>query len=225
MRGAGILRRLRASWRGPEPPAFGERSTAAATGRMLGRSQPDAPCELVLLDQALVLVVPARRGQAQLYLYFEELAYFEPDVRSSDEYAYEVWDHGVPDGPRSLAFVIKKNRRGSAFVALLEEAVRAQRGLPTMIVSLEAIFPSTFVMPEPRRRETAGPGRPPVSDGPVGGAAERGAAARLQPDPGAHPSHLRAGLDARLPVPPARTPPDPGPRPAPGPGRPELPRS
>jgi hypothetical protein len=61
-------------------------------------------------------------------------------VRSSDEYAYEVWDHGVPDGPRSLAFVIKKNRRGSAFVALLEEAVRAQppdllsgRGAPRSI--------------------------------------------------------------------------------------------
>lgn len=36
-------------------------------------------------------------------------------------------------------------------------------GLPRMIVSVEAIFLSRFVMyqPEPRRRETAGPGRPP----------------------------------------------------------------
>lgn len=127
MRGAGFLRRLRASRQGLEPSAFGERPRAAATGRMLGRSQPDASCDLVLLDRALVLVVMARRSQAQLYLYFEDLAYFERDVRTSGKHAYEVWDHGVPDGPRGVAFALKENRRGAAFVALLEDTVRRQR--------------------------------------------------------------------------------------------------
>ena len=58
-------------------------------------------------------------------------------------------------------------------------------GLLTMIVSLEAIFLSTFVMisPEPRRREAPGDRRSAVEDGSGGGQAERGAARPLEADP------------------------------------------
>src|SRR4029453_11763756 len=45
--------------------------------------------------------------------------------------------------------------------------------------------------PEPGRRKTPGPGRPPVADGPGRRTAERGAAAAVQPDPGAHQGHPR----------------------------------
>jgi hypothetical protein len=68
-------------------------------------------------------------------------------------------------------------------------------GLLTMIVSLEAIFLSTFVMISQNRADekTPGPGGPPVADRPGGGAAERGAAGVVQPDPGAHQGDPRAG--------------------------------
>jgi hypothetical protein len=66
-------------------------------------------------------------------------------------------------------------------------------GLLTMIVSLEAIFLSTLRddQPEPRRRETPGPGRPPMADRPVRRAAERATPAAVQPDPGTHHGHPR----------------------------------
>jgi uncharacterized membrane protein len=61
-------------------------------------------------------------------------------------------------------------------------------GLLTMIVSLEAIFLSTFVMISQNRADEK---RQLLADqqwrdGPGRGAAERGAAAPVQPDPGAH---------------------------------------
>jgi hypothetical protein len=68
-------------------------------------------------------------------------------------------------------------------------------GLLTMIVSLEAIFLSTFVMISQNRADekTPGPGRPPVADRPRRRAAERAAAGVVQPDPGAHQGDPRAG--------------------------------
>jgi hypothetical protein len=60
-------------------------------------------------------------------LHFEHLAYLEPAASSSVAHAYEIWDRAPPDGPRGLAFAVERNRRGRAFVALLEEAVRRQR--------------------------------------------------------------------------------------------------
>src|SRR6266487_356459 len=60
-------------------------------------------------------------------------------------------------------------------------------GLLRMIVSLEAIFVDVCDdQPKPRRRKTAGAGRPAVADGPGRGAAKRGPAPGIQPDPGAH---------------------------------------
>jgi hypothetical protein len=85
-------------------------------------------------------------------------------------------------------------------------------GLLTMIVSLEAIFLSTFVMISQNRADekTAGAGRPAVADGPGGGAAERGAAPGLQPHPGAHQGDPRddRGTSACRPDPTGRRPVD-----------------
>jgi hypothetical protein len=60
-------------------------------------------------------------------LYFDKLASFEPIERSSWLHAYQAWDPAHPDGLRGLAFAVQDNRRGRAFVALMEEAVRRHR--------------------------------------------------------------------------------------------------
>jgi len=106
---------------------LGETPSALAAGRVLGKSQADARCSLVLSDRALVVVVKGRRSGALMRFLFEDLAYFGSAVRLSDQRAYEVWTHAWPDGPRGLAFAVEKRRRGVAFVALLEEAVRRRR--------------------------------------------------------------------------------------------------
>jgi hypothetical protein len=100
---------------------------ALAAGRVLGRSQADARCYLVLSDWALMVVVKARRRGALLRFLFEDLAYVGPAPPLSGKRAYEVWAHAWPDGPRGLAFTVERSRRGAAFAALLEEAVRGQR--------------------------------------------------------------------------------------------------
>jgi hypothetical protein len=74
-----------------------------------------------------VVVVKARRSGAMLRFIFEDLAYFGPAVSFSGKRAYEVWTRVWPDGPRGLAFAVENTRRGVAFVALLEEAVRTRR--------------------------------------------------------------------------------------------------
>ena len=57
-------------------------------------------------------------------------------------------------------------------------------GLLTMIVSLEAIFLSTFVMiPEPSRREASGDREPAMADGQGRGPAERATARAVKSDP------------------------------------------
>jgi hypothetical protein len=94
---------------------------------VLGRSHPDARCELALLGEALAVIVTARNGRALLVLHFEHLAYLEPAAPPSAAHAYEVWDRAPPDGPRGLAFAVEHNQHGRAFVRLLEEAVRRQR--------------------------------------------------------------------------------------------------
>jgi hypothetical protein len=94
---------------------------------VLGRSPPDTRCQLALLGEALAVIVTARNGRALLMLRFEHLAYLEPAATSSVARAYEIWDRAPPDGPRGLAFAVERNRRGRAFVRLLEEAVRRQR--------------------------------------------------------------------------------------------------
>jgi hypothetical protein len=58
---------------------------------------------------------------------FEDLAYVGPALPLSGKRAFEVWTHAWPDGSRGLAFTVERSRRGGAFVALLDEAVRRQR--------------------------------------------------------------------------------------------------
>jgi hypothetical protein len=106
---------------------FGEAPTARAAGQVLGRSHPDARCELALLRDALAVIVPAKHSRRLHLLYFEHLAYLEPAVHSPREHTYEVWDHAHPDGPRGLAFAVEESRRGRTFVARLEETVRRRR--------------------------------------------------------------------------------------------------
>jgi hypothetical protein len=128
MRDRWFARRLRAAWEELTPLAeLEETPRALAAGQVLGRSQADARCYLVLSDRALVVVVKARRRGALLRFSFEDLAYFGPAVWFSGKRTYEVWTHGWPDGPRGLAFAVARSKRGAAFVALLEAAVRRQR--------------------------------------------------------------------------------------------------
>lgn len=110
---------------------------AQATGRVLGTSQPDARCQLVLLDAALAVVVKAKRGGTTLCIWFDQLASFRSDVRASGERAYQAWwgpglandssDELLDDLRQSLAFTVEKTRRGDAFAAVLEAAVRTRR--------------------------------------------------------------------------------------------------
>jgi len=111
---------------------------AQATGRMLGTSQPEARCQLVLFDTALAVVVKAKHGASTtLHISFDQLASFQPDVRTSGERAYQAgWGPGLPTDSsdelldelrQSLAFAVEKTRRGERFAVLLEAAVRAQR--------------------------------------------------------------------------------------------------
>lgn len=128
MRHLWFARRLRAAWGELTPLAeLGETPRALAAGRVLGRAEADAHCYLVLSDRALVVVVKARRSGALLRFLFEDLAYVGPALRFSGKRTYEVWTHAWPDGPRGLAFAVERSRRGAAFVAVLEAAVRRQR--------------------------------------------------------------------------------------------------
>src|SRR5262245_62163127 len=93
---------------------------AQASGRVLGPSQPDAYCQLVLFDAALAVVVKAERGGTTLRIWFDQLASFQPDVRASGERAYQAWwgpdpSNRSPDGllgdvPQGLAFAVERTR-------------------------------------------------------------------------------------------------------------------
>jgi hypothetical protein len=128
MRHRWFARRLRAAWEELTPLAeLEETPRAVAAGRVLGRAEADTRCYLVLSDRALMVVVKARRRGALLRFLFEDLAYVGPALRLSGKHTYEVWTRAWPDGLRGLAFTVERGRRGVAFVALLEEAVRRQR--------------------------------------------------------------------------------------------------
>jgi Transposase IS116/IS110/IS902 family len=86
------------------------------------------------------------------------------------------------NSPGARAFYDRQRARGAAHYQALRTL-----GQPALSPRLR----SHGTKPEPGGREAPSAGPPLVADSPAGGAAERGAAADLPPDPGAHQGHPR----------------------------------